>query len=105
MNVDDLLMLEAPKPPPAPKPERTRTHSNLDPQKPLPAIPASPVDGQGQRSQRETGGDQSSRPVDDSQGQEQQDNDAFFMTQVFFSFHFCCFYFSFIFLYLGSWSS
>ncbi|XP_060557943.1 X-ray radiation resistance-associated protein 1-like isoform X2 [Ruditapes philippinarum] len=82
MNVDDLLMLEAPKPPPAPKPERTRTHSNLDPQKPLPAIPASPVDGQGQRSQRETGGDESSRPVDESQGQEQQDNDAFFMTQV-----------------------
>ena len=88
MNVDDLLMLEAPKPPPAPKPERTRTHSNLDPQKPLPAIPASPVEGQGQRSQTEKTGDESSRPADEGQEnqpaekQAQQDGDAFFMTQV-----------------------
>ncbi|XP_053404342.1 X-ray radiation resistance-associated protein 1-like isoform X2 [Mercenaria mercenaria] len=88
MNVNDLLMLEAPKPPPAPKPERTRTHSNLDPQKPLPAIPASPVEGQGQRSQKEKAGEESSRTVKQGQDQfaekqaEKQDGDAFFMTQV-----------------------
>lgn len=80
-------MLEAPKPPSAPKPEKTRTHSNLDPHKPLPAIPASPVEDQKQKLQKEK--TQEEMPQSEKEGQGQkvdiQDGDAFFMTQVSFT--------------------
>lgn len=72
MNVDDLLMLEAPKPPPGPKPEATQATSFLEPQRPLPPIG------------KETKKEKQTLNTEEVQGEidETTDGDAFFLTQV-----------------------
>ena len=82
LDVEHLLMLEAPKPPSQPKPEKLKTKSALEAQKPLPPIPPSPVEQPRvevkERSRTKFRDDTKEQPV----VTEGQDGDAFFMTQV-----------------------
>ena len=82
LDVEHLLMLEAPRPPSKPKPEKSRTKSMLETHKPLPPIPASPVERPNvevkERSRSKVKVEKKEPKV------AEQDGDAFFMTQVLY---------------------
>ena len=86
MDVEDLLMLEAPKPPPVPKPtkepkyDKLRTASTLDIPRPLP-----PISIDTDRAQTQIPSDilgEFNTNATTAKGPIPQDQDAFFLTQV-----------------------